>query len=293
MLLLMLSACLDLPLNEPLVHQALDYVIDKPRVLAMRFKPPVFASGERLEMDALIVGPGGARATRASWRTCGLREDVPVEIYSLQCFTEGVEITEMASGVMPLPYTSPDFAEMDCGEWHLDTGAFADTGFSFDDMLPCHHHLPVMVEAELGGETVRGVTWVTWFAGSWPDILPRPTTLDNTRRRIELQGEPKAGAEVTVRFTALGDFRFNSFRWYVDAGQLLDTGHTAAQGYEPPGPIALEGRTWTENRWVLPEDASGPLRIFVVITPGYNDPTAYLGSVMDLAWSDLTVEVQP
>lgn len=293
MLMLLLFACLDLPLNDPLVHQALDYQIDKPRVLAMRFEPPVFAAGEPLQMDALIVAPGGLRGREARWTTCGLREDVPVEINSLQCFADGVEITEMASGEMPLSYRSPDFAEMDCSDWQLDTGSFADTGFDYWDALPCHHRLPILVESELGGETARGVTWVTWFGQSWPEILPRPTTLDNTRRRIEVIGDPVPGAEVTVRFTALGDFRFNSFRWYVDAGQLLDTGHTAAQGYAPPGPVAFEGRTWTENRWVIPEDASGPLRVFVVLSPAYNDPTAYLGSVMDLAWSELTIEVGP
>ncbi len=285
------TGCIGAFFEDALSSILLDYEIDKPRLLAMGLEPPILANGIDTELHALIVGPDGGQATEAVWKTCGLRDDVPTSVSSLQCFAEDTEVSLVGNGSLPASYEMPDLSQVDCdGDvWAWDTG-LADSGFAEVDTIPCTHWLPLLVEAELDRETVQGVLHATWFLQPFDESLSLPRTGRQQVQVLAIEGAVVPGETLAVELEVEGDLRDSGFQWYVDAGELEKTSWTATQRYEAPPehPVDKLGRSWTDNRWTLPEDATGELRIWVVWTQPWGDDTIPV-SVPDIVWTSATV----
>ena len=84
---------------------------------------------------------------------------------------------------------------------------------------------------------------------------------------LRLPNTARAGGAVDVEILVENDRREASFFWYVDAGTLERTGWTAAQSWGTDDPAWPDGHTGSTNRWVIPEDASGNLRLMVTVVP--------------------------
>jgi len=277
----------------------LDYEIDQPRVLAMALEPPVLAHGVDTELHALIVAPDGDQATEAVWKTCGLRDDVPTYVSSLQCFAEDTDVSLVGSGSLPATYEMLDLSGIACDEdlptWDtglaLHTHDTGDTGLVELDQVPCAHWLPLLVEAELARETVQGVLHARWFLEPWDPAVTMPITGRQREHSLTVHGDPAPGEQIRVELEVEGDLRSDGFQWYVDEGELEKTSFTAAQRYEDPpeeAPEGTQGTTWTDNLWTLPERASGTYRIWVVWAQPWVDEEVET-SVPDLIWTQTQV----
>ncbi|MFH1470022.1 MAG: hypothetical protein ABIO70_36895 [Pseudomonadota bacterium] len=278
---LLALGCQLFPWSDQVIYGALDYRIDRPRLLALAVDPPVLRSDLPVTFEALALAPGGARAGGGVWQTCGLSQDDWTMVWGLTCFTEGVDVSTLASG-NPAAWTPPAF-DIAC-----DTGGGGDFWGQ-----PCGHFLPFLYQVDLGGRVVRG----TFSANvSAEEVEEPPTSLRHTPLQVTA-GEPVDG-EVALEAWIGAPYDSLSFRWYVDDGTLLDTGRTAVQGQRDDG-------TWSANRWVLPT-APGSYRAVVVVSgadgwsaevkvdtappdtapPGWSWPEA-----VDMTWALLTVEV--
>ncbi len=295
------TGCLGDFLEDAFSSILLDYEIDKPRVLAISLDPPILAHNVETRLDALIVGPDGLQATEASWKTCGLRDDVPTYVWSLQCFAEDTDVSLVASGGLPATYELPDLSAVRCEEdiWDWDTGIQEDTGKEEDtgwwreedEGIECAHWLPLLVEATLDGETVQGVLHANWFLQHWNTEREIPKTARQREFSLTIEEEPAPGKQVRVELEVEGDLRESDFQWYVDSGELEKTSVTVTQRYEEPAEDAAEDETeksWTDNLWTLPDNASGTYRLWVVWTQPWEEEDIAT-SVPDLVWAQTEV----
>lgn len=275
--------CVIFPWEEAVIYQALDYTIDHPRLLAVDVDPPLLAGGQPVRLDALFLSPGGDTPTSVSWSTCGLRTDIWVYLYSLECFSVEEEILPLGEG-LPATWTPPVL------DIPTDTAWGGNSSF-----------LPFLLEARFGDEVVRGTFHASLY-GSVKDYGGGvPTSFHDMP--LTVTAGPVEDGQVALE-AVLGDDQPNAtFRWYVDDGQLLDTGRTAVQ--ERTG-TAVVGR----NRWVVPEEP-GSYRVAVVVSAldsgapwgkppdtdqagdtGHHGPdTWWNGEVPSMAWTVITVEV--
>jgi hypothetical protein len=253
--LILLSGCTVYDLG-PLV---LDWRIDRNRVVAMRFDPPAVAYDEPFTVEALALAPRGTEIVRVHAQTCVASEVSVHTAYSdLGCFQE----EELAAELGPLPATA-SFPSPAAD----DSGYFGGSTF------------PVLVEA-IGeaGDPGYGYVFVT------PLDAPARSerTLADVTQELTWTGEVRPGGELAL------SWRIRSRRitrddpgiaWYVDDGELLDTGRTAAWD-------TGDGWTASSNRLVIPDDWSGPLRIVVVAATNRN---RFAGA--DVGWIVKTVDV--
>ncbi len=288
--LLLAQGCLGELLDDPVAAVALDYVLDSPRVLGLRVTPPVLVPGVPVELDLLAWGPEGTEAREATFSTCGLRTDLPTQIHSLDCFTEGFEVTVLSAGPAPAAYTPPAaLSDVRCPAGSDTVPATPGTGDPGDDtgllgvtLTGCTHELPLLVEAEVAGSTVLGTLDTSWLVGVGGIglVVPQESTWSGTRE-LSWSGVPDRGAEVELELVVSGELEHTSFAWTVDAGTLLDTGRTIPQAFE-------EGRTITRNRWVLPET---PGRYRAAVVWRAEPPPADWVTVPDIGWATTEVEV--
>lgn len=230
--------CVLFPYEDPLVYQSLDYRVDRPRVLALDVSPPTLVSGVPVTLDALVMDPTRSTPTDVTWRTCGLRTDAWVRVWSLQCFTDDAEVSLLASG-LPGTWTPPTFdIAPDTATWDAWS------------------QVPVLMEARVGDETVRGVFHGALYADDSLFHGDPPDSIHGTPLTVTF-GEVAGGqVEVTAWFGSPAESVI--FRWYVDDGTLLDTGRTLSWGER-------DGGVYSVNRWVLP-DGAGPWRVAVVVS---------------------------
>lgn len=227
--------CLNFPSDDALYYQALDYRLDRPRLLALALSPTVMTAGQELSFEALILGPGQGELDSAVWKSCGLGLDGSVSFYDLACFSDDLEVEEIATG-NPTTWTPPE------------PGGCSDTGWG------CYSSFPFLLEASFGGQELRGAFFAQLHssveqvdaAPSWR-ALPLTLTAGEARDGV-MSLEAWLGAEADGM----------SFRWYVDDGTLLDTGRTTIQG-------TRDGGMYTTNRWELPA-GEGPWRVVVVVS---------------------------
>jgi hypothetical protein len=258
------------PWDESIISQALDYRIDRPRVLALNVYPPAFLTGLPVELEALVLGPDGSEAIHGSWKTCGLEEDQPTAVWDLDCFGQDEGVEAIGEGI-PGFWTPPSL-DLDCDA--LDTGSYA--------WLGCSLTLPFVLQARLDGQMVRGS-----FTGSIHDIEGIEVPASFRDVALVLAPSPIKDGQVDVEATFGRACDTAVFRWYVDGGTLLDTGRTAIQG--------VQGNSvWSRNRWILPE-GKGPFRIAVVIS-SYEAmgcetfKESFTTDVANMNWAVITVE---
>ena len=235
---------------------SLDYHIDRPRIVAMSVDPPVFQPGTSTALEVLYLDVDTAAPEQIRWEMCGLRDDVWVVNFGLDCFGQS-ELVTLLGEQNPI-FWSPPASSSDC---------LVET---------CGHYLPLLVTAEMDGEELYVSSMVEVYGSEvWTaEDLARPTLhergvfLSHSRRadgRISLQ------AEVDSRFEDL------EWRWYVDDGVLLKTGRTRTQG-ERDVTASLQGsyrdhqgRAWSDNIWEIP-NSPGVYRAVVVVNGRLRSP---------------------
>jgi hypothetical protein len=295
--ILLFGGCFAGFLTDYLSYQALNYQITEPRVLAVRTDPLFLLSGDSVIVDALIVAPteDDIRSHRVS--VCGLGHATQTTIWNLSCFEDVSEVSQLGIGMLPMQVQIPQVPVIDCEDRYggppvNDTGGDEDSGLTYTmESDPCSHNLPMLVESNVlvdkdtrqeQERTIYGGDYATWYTES-PENNNIP--IANRHREFLYTQEAKGGDEIPLEWIIDGKIPQAAFHWYVDAGILVQTGLTSGT-YEEPSENFPVGRTFVWNTLRVPEDFEGKLRIWVVAHYNWN-------SLMDMAWSEGVIEVQP
>jgi|GEM_PF-3734120 len=275
-------------------YLATEYVVNKPRIVALRSSPVEMVSGTPSTLDALLIAPKDATIEGWQVSACGLdlSSTTRTWIWDLLCFEKDDAITPLFSTPsLPYQFAVPTFPEIDsCNQWNdnMDTGlAISDTGWIEEGYYEseCAHQLPIMVKAIVDGEPVFAAGFTNWYP-NLPYHLRRDTTYSDAGIELNIPSQAKAGTEVSLALSIATNATYASFQWYIDAGVLLDTGITKAHQFQEATESFPHPLTTSNNRLVIPEEYEGTLRIWVVVhEPWYHD--------FDMTWAQGEIEVTP
>jgi hypothetical protein len=272
-------------------YLATEYVVDKPRIVALRSSPVEMISGTPNTLDALLIAP--QNATIESWHVsvCGLDPNTTTQtwIWDLLCFEKDDAITQLfVTPSLPHQFAVPTFPEIDsCNRWNdnnMDTG-FTDTGWIEEGYYDnaCAHQLPIMIEAIVDGEPVFAAGFTNWYSVI-PYHLRRDTTYSDAGIELNIPSQAQAGSEVNLNLNIATNASYATFQWYIDAGVLKDTGITKAHQFQEATESLPHPLTTSNNRLVIPEDYEGILRVWVVVHEPWN-------SDFDMTWAQGEIEV--
>ena len=258
--------------------QATRYLNTWPRIVAFNVDPHTIApSSENYTTDALILLPPGSSVESVSLATCGLGRDVPTFLWDLGCFEDDTEVDLLAEGdQFPLRWLPPETPALE----RADTGYYSGYGGYYGYWDQSIHSLPLLLTAIVDGEPILAATMVDWHTNPLTDN-PFDVPLSQIPIRLEVPQTGSPGEEITARFTAEADMRWNTWHWYIDDGVLIDTGVTTGHTFSSPDAASPAGVTTTSNRWVLP-DEPGTYRIWAVLT----------GRPNEMVWLEASVEVK-
>jgi hypothetical protein len=292
--LTLLTSCFSGLFAQQPAYQATAYVVEFPRIVALQFDPPRVEVGVPITLNALVLAPDGAEVQQSTASICGLGRDVPTFIFDLNCFEDQDEAQELVRGDLPLTFTAPDtplVTDCDVEDTGLDTGF--DFGADVPAGWPCPHILPILVETQVDGEPTFAVSYVQYFTGPVPEDAP--AGLADIQISLSVPDAVAPGEQVQLEVLAYGDYRRDTFHWYVEGGTLLDTGVTTGHAYVPPDENNPLGATLSTNRWVVHDDAQGDLRVWVVLhQPGaafFGDSDDVLAA--DMVWRQASTQVSP
>ena len=272
-------------------YLATEYVVDRPKIVALKSGPIEMVSGTPTTFDALLVAP--QESTIESWTisVCGLDPtmDTPTYIWDLLCFEKQDAVSQLfKTKELPHTFAVPTFPEIDCNTYDtlpMDTGIVEDTGWREEGMdeSVCSHYLPLMIEATVDDTPVYAAAFTNWYP-TVPYHLRRNASLSEAGIGLQTVNSAAAGSEVRLEISVATDARDASFQWYIDAGQLIDTGITSARTYVEPNDEQPYAQTTSNNRLIIPTDYEGPLRIWVVVhQPWVHD--------LNMTWISTTIEV--
>jgi hypothetical protein len=259
MLLLAHAGC-----EEPM-PQAFDWRNDRTLVPALNLVERTAEEGTARRIDALVLSPWPIQSIGIE--VCGLVTDAPASVFEASCFSEPSLVQEVATGITAT-WTPPDLSYACEGYVETlptpvpDTGAprdsvsTRDSGGGFYGSCGSWSLLRVVAhtsEDEGSAMVSLGITPYPVNTGHTPD----PSTGDPL---LEVaSGEPRAGGEITLRFSTSPDWQHdNGYRWYVDDGELTGTGRTGVTG------TLASGRPYSDNTLRIPDHYTGPLRVAVV-----------------------------
>ncbi|MEL6348180.1 MAG: hypothetical protein AAFV53_34040 [Myxococcota bacterium] len=278
-----LAACL-VPLpgeqTSPELLAATDYRIDRTRVVALRFDPPVLQDNETVNIEGLILSPTAFDQVQV--RGCGLREDVPSILDSPTCFDVPELVWDIGEGVN-VQWDTPHF---DAAFWEQCPGAVSTFG---DDL--CSSTFAVGITAQGEDQIARGATLTRIFIGQ-EGTRPSPAHLQDLALAAPQTALPGEVIDLGLRFTPNADFldhitASDPVRWFVDDGELLRTGRTGAH-------FTADGQILSANHLRIPDDYEGDLRVVAIL------PIRALVSLdggfqeyQDLAWRISTIAVSP
>ncbi len=296
-----LSGCFRGLFSEAPRYLATEYVVNQPRIVAIRTNPIQIIGGHPVTFEALLLAPKDSEVEGWSVSTCGLNVESNTQTYiwDLLCFEKESEVTQLlSSSSLPHTISIPSFPEIDCEppqyeEWK-DTGFDlendSDTGEIIEGWVPegfdeytCSHNLPIMMEATVDGSPVYAAGFTGWYA-SEPYRLSRTSILADVGIGLTAPTTAKAGTEVDLQVQMAADGRSMEFQWYIDDGYLKDSGITRSQQFTAPSEESALPITSSNNRLVIPTDYEGPLRIWVVVhSSRLND--------FNMTWTSTTIEV--
>jgi hypothetical protein len=271
---------------------ALDYHIDRPRVLAVAVDPPVLVHGRPSTVHTLALAPANVAPDAISVDVCGLQTDQLVSVFELDCFHQDELVTHLGDGA-DVTWEPPDLSEVACPD--PDTAMEPDSGGGEDppdpapdpdtDVPPqfdyrCGSDVPLMVTASFGDELAFASLRTQVRLRKYEEGEYVPPGRYAAERTLTFTGEAVAGGEVELTFTL--EAEANRFSWFVDAGELVGTGWTANMD-----PDYENSRALTRNTLRIPDDFHGPLRVVAVAV---DDGFAW-GVAGDSAWSVITLEV--
>lgn len=247
-----------------LAEVALDYHIDRPRVVALRFDPPYAQPGQPVTVEALALAPRGTVIDGLTASSCVPDPLAETTSYrDLSCFREP-ELTE-ALGAVPATWTPP---RPTCeagteptpyeGTWY-DYEETGDTGYGYYYYdSGCNSTYPVLVEARTSEGSGYGYVFVDVY-DSDPLTATQPS-MWSLEQSLTASEDVRPGRDVELEYTIATPFAsptYPGFHWYVDAGVLLRTGVTSPS-------VLTEESTTTRNTLRIPDDWHGPLRVVVV-----------------------------
>ncbi|MFK7929097.1 MAG: hypothetical protein AB8H79_12970 [Myxococcota bacterium] len=306
---LALPGCFDF--STDLGELALDYRIDRARVVAIRLDPPIIMPGEPVTAHALALAPGALAPDSVEVAVCGLRDDLQVSIWTDPVCFQNPDLVDVVATELPGSWSARDLSQTEClEEW--DTGKFVEGGDSADTddtgdtgfviySGECVSIVPMMVTASFGDQVGRGMIRARHRLRGLRVNEPVPVPLDSAARALTTEGDAVAGGEVQLTFRIESGSAIRQYWWYVDDGTLMSTGLTRTQaievsepGEEEPEEPVLEASI-TRNTLRIPADYSGPLRVVVVATPDrdwdVDDNSAYASG--NVTWETLTLQVTP
>ena len=278
--------CLSFP--SEVAYQALDYRLDRPRVLAIRVDPPILVHGVPVSIDALVLGPPGTTVESVEVGLCGLSDERMVRVFELQCFDEP-DLVQTLGRAVPLAWEPPDLSQVPCDpdtgvdSGHAHTGDTADTGAVGWHVGDCYSSAPLLVTATVGGQLAYGALDAPFRLAPFETGEAVPTSVNAAARSLTVTGDARPGAEVALTFAVAAEPGWDGFRWWVDGGELLGTGRTAVQ--QRDGDLRI-----THNTLRIPEDWEGPLRVVVTVQSQVGLESDVIG---DVAWEILTLDVRP
>lgn len=269
---------------------ALDYVIDRPIVAAIRVDPPTLMHGHPSTIDALVLAPPGDEVNVHTVDVCGLSDEIIVSVDADDCFNEPSLITRVADSV-PAVWDPPDLSHLDCPDFGYvpyypdDTGGY-DTGDTGDtgprwNVGACASVVPLRV----AGDGPTGPFFGRVYA--WLRVEPYtegeyvPPSYSSVATSFTADRAPQAGGEVVLELRVAGRVDNEGFRWWIDGGELVGTGRTIVQYLDGDQQI-------TRNTLRIPDDWHGPLRVFVVAESKDSDSVPYTA---DMLWEQLTLDV--
>ncbi len=241
--------------SDEAYYRLFDYVIDRPRVLAVTWWPPGVSGGRTVTFRALAATPEDPISPKVSWWACGLSLDTPFVYYGADCMQ--TSLAEFLGTGASLTVRLPDY----------DVSACEQTG-------SCYGYIPVIavVASQDGTETGQGITFLT---PDYYDRAPEPS-LDaetwNATLELRIDGSPEGTATAApgdaVQLEAVLPAGGPSylFSWYVTEGTLVDHGVTSPADVTPVAGGGLY-RVIGTNTLVMPEAPSGAIQVYVVATP--------------------------
>ena len=272
--LVALSACSQW--DAPVVR-ALDYRIDRPRVVAVQTDLEQIGRGQSVLIDGLILSDTPPQSVQVL--VCGFVEGQRTRVGDARCF-QNDELVQQIATALPAIWTPPEISG-DCPDFN---DAFTDTfqpDTGVDDTAPpplvrlCAADVLLAVRATWAdGRTAMGSTHIEIASEDGP-TPPRELRLP-----LQLRVPPTASAGDEVALEAVfGDpTRSRGYQWYVSDGELLKTGLTRIQRLEDE--YAL-----TDNILRIPDDYSGPLTVALVANGSY-----FSGQTV---WRTAVIEVTP
>jgi hypothetical protein len=260
-----LGGCYNFPSDwvDPVVYQALDYHLDRPRILSVRLDPPVAAPGVTVRIDALAMGPRDVAPGEASILLCGFKRDTLVELSDAECFRDASLVETLGTG-LPFEWTVPDDLSAPCGDgWTpvADT-AVADTGGRLRWPYGCTSSVPMQVRVPFGDTMAYAQVQVAVAMTRVPPADIPAAALANLR--LEVLGDPSPEGVVTVRLSGDGPAEGTIVQWFTDDGEWLGTGRTRTDG---GGEAVVGGASeWFQasNQLRLPRFADAPIRVVAV-----------------------------
>ena len=268
-------------------YLATEYVVDKPKIVAIRSTPTEMVSGEPALFDALILAPQDSDIDGWKVSVCGLNTELDTRtfIWDLLCFEKNEAVTQLfTTPSLPYRFATPTFPQVSGCDEYEDTGV-VDTGWIDENNYPCAHYLPLMFEATVDDKPVYAAAFTRWY-GESSTYLNQSDSYSNAGIELSLPNNALPGEEVTLEVTIAKNASNANFQWYIDAGTLKETGITRAHSYIPPSDEFILPRTTSTNRLVLPKEYEGTLRVWVVI----HEPW---GADLDMTWIEGQIEVNP
>ena len=291
--MLLQTGCFRGLFSEAPRYLATEYVVDRPKIVALKAGPIEMISGAPTTFDALLVAPKEASIQSWSVSVCGLDPtmDTPTYIWDLLCFEKQDAVSTLfQSTSLPHTFAVPTFPEIDCNNDNyrpMDTGLTEDTGWREEGYgeSTCSHYLPLMVEATVDDSPVFAAAFSYWYP-TVPYHLRRNTPIAQAGIGLRTVESARAGTEVALEVSVAADARDASFQWYIDSGTLVDTGITSARTYIEPSDEQPYAQTTSNNRLIIPPDYVGALRVWVVAHKPWEHG-------LDMTWTSVTIEVTP
>ena len=175
-------------------YLATEYVVDKPKIVALRSNPTMMVSGQPAQFDALILTPKESSVEGWNVSVCGLNPQLETRtfIWDLLCFEKNDEVTQLfTTPSLPHRFATPTFPMVSGCDEYEDTG-IEDTGWIDENSYPCAHYLPLMFEATVDGQPVYAAAFTNWF-GEIPSIPSQIESYSNAGIELSLPNTASPG----------------------------------------------------------------------------------------------------
>ena len=283
MLLLLLTSCFRGFISGQAKYQATEYIIDTPRIVALKTSAIEMVGGEPIIFDALLLAPEETEISDWKISACGLGNETTTFIWDFACFEDQEAISVLGQAdTLPLSVAIPELPEINnCKE--EDEQGEDDEEFSQD----CYHYLPIRFEAMADNTPVFAAGFLNWY----PTLeFERTQNNYDIPMGISAPQAARGGEQVALSFYMIPrpgahNMAYSNFHWYIDAGELLYTGITATTDIIAPSPDFPQGKITSENELIIPEDYRGTLRIWVVVHQSWSEG-------LDMNWARWDIEVE-